>query len=209
MNIVGILGTVHGDDVSRKKLGYPIEIMRDAIMDFKPDIICGEVRPEDWEKYCNDKNYSGYLGPMEYRNLILPYCKDNDVEFFPVDWFEDDLISFDYDRFCNEEEKNKLKKEINDRYEKIFYMAKKSTIPFNSFEFNELIYEKNQWLKSVDGVVHNVNWIVRNQIMVERIRKVIENKKGKRILCTVGAEHVYFYYDELKKVDCTLIFPIK
>ena len=57
--------------------------------------------------------------------------------------------------------------------------------------------------------MHNVNWIVRNQIMVERIRKVIEYKRGKRILCTVGAEHVYFYYDELKKVDCTLIFPIK
>jgi len=26
--------------------------MEELIEEFKPDIICGEVRPEDWEKYC-------------------------------------------------------------------------------------------------------------------------------------------------------------
>jgi len=132
MGVVGILGTIHGDDDFRKEKGYTLEIMKQAIIDFKPDIICGEVRPEDWEKHCNDSRYSGYLGPSEYRRMILPYCKSEGIKFMPVDWFEDDLCSFDYLRTYDEVEKARITKELDDRYEKIWEVGKKSTLPLNS-----------------------------------------------------------------------------
>lgn len=208
MGVVGILGTMHGEDSFREQIGYTLENMRQVIADFKPDIICGEVRPEDWEKYCKDKSYSGYLGPNEYRRMIIPYCEEQGVEFVPVDWFEDDMVSFDYLRSYSEEEKDSLMKEHNKIYEKIWDVGKKSSLPLNSFEFNELIMYKQEWLGSLDPTIHNMYWTARNQLMVERIKAVIKNNQNKRILCTVGAEHNYFYFRELNKEDLELVFPI-
>lgn len=211
MGVVGIMSTMHGEDSVREEFGYTLGVMEQAIAQFKPHIICGEVRPEDWEKYCSDSSYSGYLGPNEYRRMIIPYCEKEGVEFVPVDWFEFDLISLDYLNSYDDIEKEKIMKQHDEIYEKIFEAGKRSPFLMNSFEFNELVREKQQWMGSFDPVVHNMIWTVRNQIMVERIKRVIEKHKcdDKRILCTCGSEHVYFYYDELKKTGCQLVFPIK
>lgn len=42
-----------------------------------------------------------------------------------------------------------------------------------------------------------------------RIRQTIENNRDKGILCTVGAEHNYFYYEELIKLGYDVVYPIK
>ncbi len=209
MGVIGILGTIHGDDDFRQEKGYTLEMIKEAIAGFKPDIICGEVRPEDWSKYCDDNTYSGYLGPSEYRRLIIPYCKSEGIEFKPVDWFEDDLVDFDYLQSYSETEKEAIIKELDKKYEKIWKVGKKSILPLNSFELDALIMQKQEWLNTIDPIVYNVNWIARNQIMVERIRKVIEKNSDKRILCTVGAEHNYYYYKELKKLNLNLVYPLK
>lgn len=69
--------------------------------------------------------------------------------------------------------------------------------------------KKQELLNSLEPTVHNIYWIVRNQLMMERIKRVIQDNRNKRILCTVGAEHNYFYYKELKNIGCKLLFPIK
>ncbi len=58
MPILGILGTIH-DDEMRKKFNYSLEKMEELIEKFNPDVICGEVRPEDWKKYCDNNEYEG------------------------------------------------------------------------------------------------------------------------------------------------------
>lgn len=209
MNIVGILGTIHGDDSFRMQKGYTLEMMKEAIVDFNPDIICGEARPEDWDKYCKDKNYSGYLGPGEYRDFIIPYCENENIEFIPVDWYENDMVDWDYMRNYSESQKEKFIKDLEIMYEKMWDIGKKSLLPMNSFELDEMIIKKQNWFNSLDPVIHNVYWVARNQLMVERVKKVIENNPNKKILCTVGAEHNYFYYNELKKLKCKLIYPLK
>lgn len=209
MSIVGILGTIHGDLEYRKRLGYPIEFMEKVIKDFKPDIICGEVRPEDWRKYCQDENYNGYLGPYEYRNLIIPLCEKNSIEFIPVDWFEDDLIEYPFDGIFSEKEEKEYESQILEKYDEIFKIAQQSEIPFNSFKFNEIVKKKQEFQHEKRPVESKVNWIARNYIMVSRIRKAIEDNKGKRILCTVGAEHNYFYYEELKRLGYDVLYPLK
>jgi hypothetical protein len=209
MAIVGILGTIHGDDSFRAQKEYTLEMMKEVIEEFNPDIICGEVRPEDWTKYCNDKNYSGYLGPEEYRGLIIPYCENEGIEFVPVDWYEEDMVDWDYMKSHSESEKEKFIKNLEIIYEKIWSIGKKSLLPMNSFELDKIIIQKQDLLNSLNPVMHNVYWIARNQLMIERIKKVIENNSSKKILCTVGAEHNYFYYNELKKLNCKLIYPLK
>jgi hypothetical protein len=209
MGVIGILGTIHGEDSFREELGYTLEVMKQAIIEFNPDIICGEVRPEDWDKYCHDKNYSGYLGPNEYRRMIIPYCESKGIQFIPIDWFEEDMVSLDYLRNYNESQKEQKVKQLKEMYDDIWEIGRKSTLPLNSFEFNEAIMKKEEWLNSLEPTVHNIYWIVRNQLMMERIKRVIQDNRDKRILCTVGAEHNYFYYKELKNIGCKLLFPIK
>ncbi|RDY27820.1 hypothetical protein CHL78_007380 [Romboutsia weinsteinii] len=209
MTIVGILGSIHGDDSFRLEKGYTLEMMKEVIVEFNPDIICGEVRPEDWDKYCNDRCYSGYLGPSEYRKMIIPHCEDEGIEFVPVDWYEDDMVDWDYMRNYSKDQKYKFAKDLEEVYEKIWAVGRKSLLPMNSFELDKIIIQKQEWFNSLDPVMHNVYWIARNQLMIERIKKVINNNQDKRILCTVGAEHNYFYYNELKNLKCRLIYPLK
>jgi hypothetical protein len=209
MGAIGILGTIHNDLEYRKRLGYPIEIMEQAIKDFMPDVICGEVRPEDYEEYCKDKNYDGYLGPFEYRNLIIPLCEKHGIQFVPVDWFERDLIKYSFDGEFSEVDQKEYEEQIFKIYDDIFIIAKQSQIPFNSFEFNEIVKQKHKFQEDKEPIDNIVNWITRNHIMIARIKNAIENNKGKRILCTVGAEHNYFYYKELRRLGYEVIYPLK
>lgn len=208
MQILGILGTVH-DDEMRKEFNYSLENMKELIEWFKPDIICGEVRPEDWQNYCYNNEYEGYLGPNEYKRLIIPLCEKQGIKFIPIDWFEDDMANMDYFRGKSEFEVNTLEKHFESIMTIYMEVAKKSTIPFNSFEFNGIVEKKQDFQSSINPEVHNVYWTCRNQIMIERIKKALENNKGKRVLCTVGAEHTYFYYKNLIDMDLEIVYPLK
>lgn len=46
MNTVGILWSIHGADDFIIEKGYTIDMMKDIIVGFKPDIIYGEVKLE-------------------------------------------------------------------------------------------------------------------------------------------------------------------
>lgn len=205
---IGILGTLH-DDGMRKEYDYSLNRMQKIIEEFNPDVICGEVRPEDWEKFCQNESYLGYLGPSEYRGCIIPLCQERNIEFIPVDWFEDDMVGMDYFRDCTSEEKEKFMKEFNQIIKEYLEEGKKSHIPFNSFQFNKIAERKQGFQNSINPEVHNMYWVCRNQIMLERIKRAVGEKENKRVLCTVGIEHAYYYYDVLKDGDFEIIFPLK
>ncbi|MDT8716843.1 hypothetical protein IAI10_09245 [Clostridium sp. 19966] len=209
MSILAILGTVHSEDM-RKESNYPLEKMAEIIERFQPDAIFGEVRPENWAEYCKDKSYDGYLGPNEYRRFIIPYCEKRGIKFVPVDWFEDDMVGMDYYEGKSEEEKLKLDKK-DEEFMKLYMDAgKKSAIPFNSFEANEVAKRWHDFADEVNHKVNNVYWICRNELMIMRIKNALKELEGKKVLCTVGAEHTYFYYDGLKALkDWELVYPIK
>lgn len=208
VSILGVLGTVHSEEM-RKDFNYSLEKMGEIIEWFKPDIICGEVRPEDWQKHCDNNEYEGYLGPNEYRRLIIPLCEKNNIKFIPIDWYEDDLINMDYFQGKSDLEVNDLEKQFESIMVDYMDVAKKSIIPFNSLDFNNIVEKKQDFQNSINPYVHNVYWTCRNQIMVERVKKALDINKGKKVLCTVGAEHTYFYYRNLKETNREIIYPLK
>lgn len=208
MSILGILGTVHSDEI-RKEYNCSLEKMGELIEEFEPDIICGEVRPEDWEKYCSNIKYGGYLGPNEYRRLVIPLCEKKGIKFIPVDWFEDDLVNLDYLEGKSNLEVEKIERQLESIVNVYMEAAKKSTIPFNSLDFNKIVEKKQDFQNNINPEIHNIYWTCRNRIMIHRIKKVLESNKGKRVLCVVGAEHTYFYCKELKKTDWEVIYPLK
>ncbi|CAI8828309.1 hypothetical protein BHU24_21690 [Bacillus pseudomycoides] len=58
MTIVGILGMVH-DEEWQKKYKFPLSLVKELILEFKPDVICGEVHPDSWNLYLRDGNPKG------------------------------------------------------------------------------------------------------------------------------------------------------
>lgn len=208
MSVLGILGTVHNDEM-RKDYNYSLEKMRKIIEQFNPDIICGEIRPEDWKKHCNNHEYEGYLGPSEYRKLIIPLCENKNIKFVPIDWFEDDMVDMDYFEGKSELEVKGIEKEFETIMNDYMKAAKKSIIPFNSLEFNRIVERKQDFQNTINPEIHNVYWTCRNQIMIHRIKRVLALNKGKKVLCTVGAEHTYFYCKNLKNTGWKIVYPLK
>ncbi|CEO27677.1 hypothetical protein [Paraclostridium sordellii] len=155
MNIVGILGTIHNEQM-REKYNYSLKYIEDLIVEFNPDIICGEIRPEDFKKYIIDKNYDGYLGPNEYRKSILPLCEKHNIKFEPIDWFEDELIGLNhFDCFCKSE-KIKLENKLDEFYERIFENVNVGNIPFNNLKIDEIVEKKQLWLEEINKDIQNL-----------------------------------------------------
>jgi hypothetical protein len=199
---IGILGTVHHEEF-RTELGYSLERMRSAILEFRPDVICGEVRPQDWQKYLEDPGYAGNLGSSEYRQLILPLCQVFGIEFVPVDWFEiewfaDENNRLDHFRNHPPEEAETAERQLESLYKDIFEAAKVSSLPCNSFEVDRLVQAKMTFLEYQNPVLHFFLVGLRNRIMVERIKSAVLQRRGKRILCTVDFEHNAYYFEGLQ-----------
>ena len=211
MTTVGILGTIH-DEALRVKYNCTLSLYNELIREFKPDIICGEVLPLSWQKYQTDKNDKGYWGEpaSEYWDLIFPLCEELNIKFVPIDWVELDVWN-NFDPFAtfSQEEANALKAVQDEWFEKQMRTFTSGSIPFNSDEFDEVTRQKYEWLYQLNPQAQNIRWDVRNLIMVQRVRNEVKCSPGKRILCIVGADHNYFFKDELEKDTIQLIYRIR
>lgn len=211
MTVVGILGTIHNPEL-REKYNCSLALYESLITEFKPDIICGEVHPLSWQKYIKDRNNKGYWGEpaSEYWELIFPLCEANQIEFVPIDWFELDVWN-NFDPFggYSEERREELQQIDDEWFFKQMSTHAAGDIPFNSVEFDEMTRLKYEWLNEINPTAHNIRWVVRNQIMIQRVKNTMDSNPNKRILCIVGADHNYLFQETLIKEPIQLIYPLR
>ncbi|WP_282942197.1 hypothetical protein [Paenibacillus sp. RC67] len=220
--IVGILGLSH-DEECREKYGMHLDFLRELIIEFNPDIICGEVIPSTWDLICKnkagegywanpDQNYKSYWAEpaSEYWKLIFPLCKERGIRFEPVDWLEMD-VWWDFDPFApfSEAEQERLKLELSNWTEKQLAVCGNSPIPFNSFELDDLTRGQFEWMGQVNPIAQAFRWTHRHLIMIQRIKNVIKKNPDSTILCIAGYGHNYCYYNELKGEPVHLIYPLR
>ncbi|WP_243149745.1 hypothetical protein [Thermaerobacter sp. PB12/4term] len=86
---VALLPTLHRLHLEPAFAHYDFTVIRRIILAFGPDAICGEVRPIDWQRTAGGTR-PGYCGPVEYRQLILPLCRERGIPFHPVDDYPDE-----------------------------------------------------------------------------------------------------------------------
>lgn len=205
MTNLGIFSSVHGGEI----LDYCKWDDQKAIAAFdrfQPDVVCGEVRPEDLET--DEKKY-----PAEYDRYIFDYCKSRGVPFIPCDYWTME----DYE--LTQKESDVLEAALPDGSEgakqweammQAFMEAGlKSDIPFNSVEFNDIAQRKHGLQNTYSPETHRQTWVERNRRIVENIRKVTAENAGKNILVIFGAEHSYWFADEFAKdKTINLVFPL-
>ncbi|PET16981.1 hypothetical protein [Bacillus cereus] len=210
MTVVGILGMVHDEDW-QEKYQFPLSLVKELILEFKPDVICGEVHPDSWELYLQEGNPRGIYEETqnEYPNLIFPLCEEYNIKFVPINWFEFDVFKGRFDNVPIETRKQ-LESQLLKLTEEQLSSFDKGTIPFNSVEYDQITKEKYEWLHSVNPDVENINWNARHYIMIARVKNAIEQYNGKRILCIHGADHNYWYYESLKNMkNVEVIYPLR
>ncbi|WIV20318.1 hypothetical protein QPK24_06385 [Paenibacillus polygoni] len=211
MATVGLLGMIHDEEL-RQEYHCTLPLYKEAILDFAPDVICGEVHPLSWKRYLQDNTDKGYWGEpaSEYGDLILPLCEEKQIQFIPIDWFELDVWN-NFGPFVNlpDDQKNIYELMEKDWFTEQLQTSLHGEIPFNSKEFDVITKQKYAWLKDLNERSYQLRWNIRNQIMVERVRNTYEKYPDKRILCTVGADHNYFFEEELRKDPIEFIYPIR
>ncbi|PIH61050.1 hypothetical protein [Paenibacillus sp. LK1] len=211
MTVVGILGTIHNQEL-REKYNSSLTLYEDLITEFNPDIICGEVHPQSWKKYIKDKQDKGYWGEpaSEYWELIFPLCEERNIEFVPIDWFELDVWNaFDPFNGFSEEQREALEKIDDEWFAKQMNTHDVGSIPFNSDAFDAMTKQKYEWLDQINPKANNFRWIVRNQIMIQRVKNAYHSNPGKKILCVVGADHNYIFKEELINEPIELVYPLR
>jgi len=212
MEVVGILGVVHDEEL-RVQHHLTLETIERLIVDFDPDVICGEVLPSSFEKYKKEPANRGYWGepPSEYYDLIFPLCEEKKIKFVPMDWVELDVWNdFDPLRSYTGSEKEQLENEMERWWHKQLAASGKGAIPFNTEAFDHVTRLKYQWLKKLDQKAHAIRWECRHEIMLQRIINAIKDNADARILCIVGADHNHALYEGLMPLNhIQLIYPLK
>jgi hypothetical protein len=189
-----------------------LSLLKELILEFKPDVICGEVHPKSWDLYLKPGELYGFSGETqpEYPDLIFPLCKEIGINFVPINWFEEDVFEEDpFDKF-DLNTKVQLEKELVIWNNKQLSNWNKGKIPLNSFEYDEITKEMYNWLYNVNPDVQDIVWNSRHYIMIARVKNAIKKYPDKRILCIHGADHNYWYYESFKNEEgIKLVYPLR
>jgi len=222
MTVVGIMGVNHNEDM-RNKYKLTLDLIREVILEFSPNIICGEVTPATWDLYRMGKANQGYWTEpeqtyksiwaepaSEYWSLIFPLCKQYNLEFVPIDWLELDVWQ-DFEPSANltSEQIDNFNSELSKWDEKQLALCSQSTLPFNSFALDEVTRAKYEWLRQINPDAHIFRWTTRHLIMIQRIKRAINKFEGKRILCIAGADHNPYFYESLVDENLELVYPLR
>ena len=199
MTTVGLFSSIHGDEM-QKKFGWDDEKSVARFDGFHPDVVCGEVRRSDYESNAD------YQGPSEYRRYIFNYCKERGIPFVPCDFFREEDIELAQRPI---EAPDEAEKEFEQIVQDFFSVGGSATPPFNSAEFNEAARKKQAFQYQYAPEVSEIVWNERNREIVKNITAAVKENEGKNILVIFGAEHTYWFVDELSRLEgVTIRFPL-
>ncbi len=209
---LGLFGSIHSTE-DMKQFGLDDNMVMELFDRFKPDVICGEVRRDDYEQNRE------YQGPSEYRRFIFQYCKERGIRFVPCDQFEDSDVEYvqrmEKIEITGEDEEEiqsratQIEKEAQRIMEEYMKAGAASPLPFNSDEFNAAVEEKQAFQERLHPYEQEIVWNNRNNNIVKNIKRVIEENPNANVLAVFGAEHIYW----LKKAfsadeNIEIVFPL-
>ena len=196
-----VIGTLHHNHLNNANYSY--EHIVQAIAAYNPDVICVEIRPEEFR---NER----YLLEMMMATI---YGLKRSKKVYPIDWWEENTRALQRELSKKQEyqkkqsivksleAENKIIQNFNEKYPNIWNKPKDYSYTFwNGEEFNNYINESYKISIQVFGDSPiNLNYLTRNQNMLNHINKAIGENKGKKIVILTGIEHKHFFDNALSK----------
>lgn len=71
--VLGTLGELH-----RASTGFDLDTLRRVVREARPDLLCAEIRPDDWKAGALDQV------SVEYREALVPLTRRTDIVLVPV-----------------------------------------------------------------------------------------------------------------------------
>ena len=198
-NTIVILGTLH--QYHLKQEFYSLDVLERIIERINPDVICVELTAEDL------KTEREQRVKVEYPMCILPLAKKRGYKIVPMEPDEPEysrLINIikQLNKKIESDETMKMKSEIFNQYTESLYEFLfnywKSPADVNSDITNALFEVKHKFQDALFGPLQREGWEEWNIHFLNTILKTMKKYKGKKILVTVGAEHVYWLKKRLK-----------
>lgn len=196
-----VVGTIHGKHAVSN---YTYNVVLGILDTYKPDMICVEIRPEDF------RNNVPYLREM---TLATFYGDLNGIKVEPIDWYDDNnndrtirdsLSKTDHYAQLMAKEDSLLKndssiKEFNNKYGENIYNNNKLDLMFwNGEDYSNYNWSNYKISLDVYGdSPFNLHYITRNRNMLHLINNSISRNNPKRIIILTGAEHKRFFDDSL------------
>jgi len=192
-----ILATLH--QFHEKCKFYSLEHLKTIIEKIDPDVICVELTAEDL------KTPKEQAVKVEYPHCIIPLAERRGYKLVPMEPDEPE-----YSRIVNmyslvekeAESKEPYKIEIFNLYVKALYdylfTYRNSPADVNSQLTNALFEVKHEFQNSLYGQIEKQCWNEWNTHFLKAILDASKTYKGKKILVTVGAEHVYWLKKQLQ-----------
>ena len=203
-----VIGTLHHNH--RNNANYSYENIVQAIATYNPDVICVEIRPEEFRK-------EKYLTEMMIGTV---YGIDHNKKVYPIDWWKENTRALQRElrkkpeyikkqKLADSlEAKNEIIQNFNNKYGNLRKNIRKFDYLFwNGDDFNNYISESYKISIQVFGDSPiNLNYLTRNEKMLNYINKAIVENKGKKILVLTGVEHKHYFDNALsKRKDISLI----
>ena len=198
------LATIHGLHLQSK---YTYQDVIRAIDTYKPDLICLEIRPEEFRT-------KTYLQEMMYATA---YGDLNKIAVAPIDWYtgdakrndrtiRDSLMKLDNYKAMQRqldslENASEIMKAFTAKYGQNIFQRKDLGFEFyNGDDFNG--YNREYYRLSIsifgDSPV-NLSAVTRNKKMTQRIIDAVKKYKAKRVVVLCGGEHKSIIEDFLNE----------
>ncbi len=193
-----VIGTIH--DMHGKNPNYLYQHLLDMLAGFAPDVLCVEIRPQDFRK-------QSYLKEMMMATI---FGRNRGLKVYPVDWWTDDGGRAQRAAYMATPEYKAKEKEENDLIAKNVSMQtfiktygdldeiwKKNEAGYefyNGAAYNRYVEEMYKVSMAVygDGPM-NLFYKTRNDKMMDLIKQALAENSGRRIVVLTGAEHKHYF----------------
>ena len=219
-----VVGTIHQMHATDRNYSYA-DIVR-ILATYNPDLICVEIRPEDFRR-------NPYLKEME---LATVWGLSRGKRVAPIDWWEGAATSNDREvreKLAKEPEYVAKQKELDElvahdeiitRFEKRFgpmdeepkWGAQLGYRFWNGRDYNDVIAEGYKLSLGIYGdSPFNLHYLTRNKHMMELIWNAVRENSSRRVIVLTGSEHKSFFDNEFRKnpeveaIDFGSILPLK
>ncbi len=184
MNKVTTLGTLH--EIFLDNPNYGLRDFLSALEQFKPDVIFCEVRPE------NPSVAEAIIEGGTELSLVYAFASVHNIQIIPTDWFDEEFF-----KLMQKEAAMRLQDFLKEiwptflDYRASFYSA--SLLALNSEKTQKFVREFEQMKENVGLIASKI----RNEKILQNIKKELFKFTAKNILVIYGMDHKYFIDDGL------------
>lgn len=201
---VGILPTLHALHKDPDMAHYNYEVLKDLVLSSAPAAVLGEIRPQDWEAHLSGRR-DGYLGPVEYRECLLPLLEEHGIPFVPMDFYDERLLELvRLPTGPAQERSDRLAREL-------LHTLKRKEMGIRAvldLPVEEILREKHKVAQEDFPHIEGPTWQPRNLRMAAHIAAYAADHPGKKVLVTVGLEHVPFLRDFLEPCPAIRVWDL-